>query len=110
MGNETVEHFAIGLDMQPQALLNLLNSAGVVKESLKDRVSDADKKQLRDHLIKTRTSMGVVSPRKLTRLSATESPKQPLHTGESVNRNLKSIQLQTQTQLEFDTPADTDIN
>ncbi|HDR8955839.1 hypothetical protein [Burkholderia vietnamiensis] len=70
MSNSTVENFAIALDMPPQMLLEHLKSAGIAKESLKDYVSDADKKQLRDHLVKTRTSPGVVGPRKLTRVSA----------------------------------------
>ncbi|WP_426825287.1 hypothetical protein [Ralstonia pseudosolanacearum] len=61
-----MEHFAIDLDIPPQALLDQLRAAGVVKESLKDHVSDADKKQLRDHLVKMRTSTGVASARKLT--------------------------------------------
>ncbi|MFG7076891.1 hypothetical protein ACGYV5_26745 [Burkholderia pseudomallei] len=70
MASSTVEQFAIDLDISPQALLDQLRSAGVVKESLEDQVSDANKKQLRDHLIKTRTSAGATSARKLTRVSA----------------------------------------
>ncbi|MFM0190124.1 hypothetical protein PQR25_30445 [Paraburkholderia nemoris] len=70
MASSTVEQFAIDLDISPQALLDQLRAASIVKESLKDQVSDADKKQLRDHLIKTRTSAAAVSERKLTRVSA----------------------------------------
>jgi len=69
MTNRTVENFAISLDVTPQALLDLLKSAGVAKESFEDHLSDADKQQLRDYLIKTRTSSGVVSAPKLTRVS-----------------------------------------
>lgn len=69
MASSTVEHFAIDLDISPQALLDQLRSAGIEKGSLKDHVTDADKQQLRDHLITTRTSAGAVSTSKLTRVS-----------------------------------------
>ncbi|CAJ3521819.1 protein translation Initiation Factor 2 (IF-2) [Burkholderia pseudomallei] len=68
MASSTVEQFAIDLDIPPQALLAQLRSAGIVKGSLKDYVTDADKQQLRDHLIATRTSSGAVSSSKLTRV------------------------------------------
>jgi hypothetical protein len=92
MTNPTVKNFAIELKMPPQALLDLLKSAGVLKESFKDHISGADKTELLDHLRSTRTSAGVMSAPKLTRVSVGK-------------RNLKSIQLRTQTQFEFDTPT-----
>ena len=110
MTNPTVKNFAIELKMPPQALLELLKSAGVLKESFKDHISGTDKTHLLDHLRSTRTSAGVVSSRKLTRLRTTESPRLPPPAGESVEHNLKLIRLLTQTQFEFDAPADTDIS
>jgi len=94
MTNRTVENFAIDLDMTPQALLELLKSAGVAKESFEDRLSDADKTRLLDHLRSTRTSACGTSAPKLTPVSG-------------VKRNPKLAQLRAQTQFEFDTPPDT---
>lgn len=110
MSNPTVKDFSLELGMQPQALLDLLKSAGVLKESSRDHISHADKTQLLEHLRNPRSSADVVSPRKLTRRSATESSKQLAPAGESAEHNHKLIQLLTQTQFEFDTPADTDIS
>lgn len=93
MTNWTVENFAIELHKTPQALLDLLKSAGVVKASGKDRLSEADMTQLRDHLRSTHASVG-----------GGDAPKVTL-----VKRISKLIP-RTQTQFEFDTPADTDIS
>jgi hypothetical protein len=94
MTNWTVENLAEELHKTHQALLDLLKSAGVVKESGKDRLSEADMTQLLDHLRSTHASAGGV-----------DAPKLNL-----VKRSSKSAQLRTQTQFEFDTPADTDIS
>jgi len=69
----TVAQFAAELNRPPGALLEQLQSAGVVKESLDDKLTDADKERLLDFL---RTAHGTASVERkkitLTRKSTSE--------------------------------------
>jgi len=90
MAVTTVAQFAAQLDRPTKALIEQLQSAGVIKQSPDDALTEADKERLLDYL---RTSHGTVAPAERKKITLTKKSTTEIKQADSSGR-ARTIQVQ----------------